>query len=83
MALKWSCSYSVYTASAGSIGYLVVAYGGKQDVSPGYEVSAFGVKLKDNSPDVPSGKRRAIALAGRLLNKALAELEDALVENNT
>lgn len=76
MAIEWTQLYSVSRARVGRIGDLVVAWGSSQKTAPGFEVSAFGVKLKVNSTTEEDGRRRAIALAQKLLNEAAVALND-------
>jgi hypothetical protein len=77
MAIEWTTNYSVTRARIGRIGDLVVAWGSSQKTAPGYEVSAFGVTLKENSPNEEDGKRRAVALAKRLLADANATMTES------
>jgi hypothetical protein len=74
MALEWTETHSCHTARVGKIGSLAVTYSSK-----GYAVKAFAVSLKEPSPDVEDGKRRAVALAQRLLAEAAAALEPKTV----
>jgi hypothetical protein len=74
MPLEWTEKYGCYTAFVGKIGSLSVSWSSK-----GYVVKAFGVSLKEPSADVEDGKRRAVALAQRLLAEAAAVLEPETV----
>jgi hypothetical protein len=74
MPLKWTEAYGCYTARVGKIGSLAVTWSSK-----GYVVKAFDVSLKEPSADVEDGKRRAVALAQRLLAEAAAAFEPETV----
>ena len=74
MPLDWTETYGCHTARVGKIGSLSVTWSSKN-----YAVKAFGVSLKEASADVEDGKRRAVALAQRLLAEAVAALEPETV----
>ena len=74
MPLEWTETYSCHTARVGKIGSLSVTWSSK-----GYVVKAFSVSLKESSADVEDGKRRAVALAQKLLAEAAAAFEPETV----